>query len=118
MSFLANKQMKTNLCQRDRSAGKDTCHQARRPEFNPGLHMVEGENLCPQIVLGTSTGTHSHTYKRNKCKKNVAFNLRIDTNKWMIDGIREVNLPFNVLCEVSSSNVSWVPKILLKTTSN
>lgn len=28
MSFLSNKQMKTHLCQREGSAGKDTCHQA------------------------------------------------------------------------------------------
>lgn len=68
--------------------------------------MVEGETLHPQIVLGTSTGTHSHTYKSNKSKKYVALNLGIDTNKWMIDGIGEVNFPFDVLCEVSTSNVS------------
>lgn len=103
MSFLAHKQMKTNFARETAQQVEILATKPNGLSSIPGLHMVEGETLYPQIVLGTSTGTHSHTYKRNKCKKNVALNL---TNRRMTDGVREVNLPFNVLCEVSTSNVS------------
>ena len=75
MSSLAHKQMKTNFARETAQQVEILATKPNGLSSIPGLHMVEGENLCPQIVLGTSTGTHSHTYKRNKCKKKCCFKL-------------------------------------------
>lgn len=68
--------------------GKDACHQTWRPEFDPWIHLVEGETRLPWGVLWPPCGTHPQNLLKKKSFKRVYsyfFSVHIES------------IPFNLI---------------------